>query len=210
MPSELGACGKNTVLDYPIIFESKSSVYLEDNTKIRSGCHVINTPSERFIMRKYSVIAANCTIITNNHRSTVTIPQFLLGGSHINDKSNDIIIEEDVWVGANVTLLSGTHLGRGCIVGAGSIVSKPIPPYALVVGSPAKIIAKKFELEDILKHEEALYPPEERMSRQELETLFAEHFVDKKTFGTALGLDDDAIKRLERFKKMLNYVEPRP
>ena len=96
MPSELGACGKNTVLDYPIIFESKSSVYLEDNTIIRSGCHVINAPNERFIMRKYSVIAANCTIITNNHRSTVTIPQFLLVGSHINDKSNDIIIEEDL------------------------------------------------------------------------------------------------------------------
>lgn len=208
MPSELGGCGKNTILDYPITFESKESVFLEDNTKIRSGCHVINSPSERFVVKKYSVIAANCTVITNNHRSTVTIPQILLGCSHINDKSNDIIIEEDVWVGANVTLLSGAHLGRGCIVGAGSIVSKPVPPYAVVVGSPVKIIAKKFDLEDIIKHEEALYPQEERMTRHELEKLFAEYFVDKKTFGTAEGIDDCAKERIERFKKLQNYIEP--
>lgn len=92
--------------------------------------------------KKYTEFAANCTIVTNNHRSTVGIPQFILGASHVNDQSGDVIIEEDVWLGTGVTILSGVRLGRGCIVGANSLVTKDVPPYAVVVGTPAKIIKK--------------------------------------------------------------------
>lgn len=208
MPKELGYCAENASLEYPLIFEARGNVYIEENTKIRSGCHIINSPKEKVIIKKYSALAKNCTIITNNHKSRVSVPHILLGTSHVNDKSTDIIIEEDVWVGVNVTLLAGSHLGRGSIVGAGSIVSKNIPPYALVAGTPAKIIGVKFSIDDILNHERTLYPDNERFTREELEALFAEYYEGKKIFGDNKPLDDTDIEKINRAKKLMKYIEP--
>ena len=55
------------------------------------------------------------------------------------------IIGNDVWIGANSTILRGVEVGHGAIVGANSVVSKDVPPYAIVVGSPAKLIKYRFE-----------------------------------------------------------------
>ena len=208
LKKELGYCGKNSIIEYPVWFEAKKNIFIEENVTIRALAHFINAPSEKITIKKYTVLAPNCTIITNSHRSTVGIPQFLLGASHINDKSADVTIEEDVWVGANTTIMSGVTLGRGCIVAAGAIVTKSVPPYALVAGIPAQIIAKNFFLDDILKHEQVLYPPSERLSREYLEELFNTYYKDKKVYGTSEGVDNIAIEKLTTLKKRRNFVEP--
>lgn len=51
-----------------------------------------------------------------------------------------IRIEDDCWIGGNVTILPGVTIGRGCTVGAGSVVTKSLPPYSVALGSPAKIV----------------------------------------------------------------------
>lgn len=56
----------------------------------------------------------------------------------------DIVIENDVWVGAKATIMSGVKIHNGSVVGAGSLVSKDVPPYAIVVGNPGKIIRYRF------------------------------------------------------------------
>ena len=208
LKAELGGCGANAILEYPLKFEHPQSIYLGDNVKIRSGCRIINSPKEKVVVKRYSAIAVGCTMITNTHKSVVTIPHILLGASHISDKSTDIIIEEDVWIGANVTLLAGAHLGRGCIVGAGAIVSKDVPPYAVVVGSPARIISKKFELEDIIKHEAALYSESDRLSKEELEEIFRTHFEGLRTFGSAKEITEEDWQRINKYKRHINFVEP--
>lgn len=203
---EFGFCGSNSILIYPLRIVVPKNVFVSDYVRLSNGLNIINAPNEKVFVKKYTEIAANCTIVPNSHRSTVTVPQFLLGQSHINDKSSDVIINEDVWVGTNVTILSGVELGRGCIVSAGSIVTKSVPPYALVVGTPAKIVKVKFSIEQILKHEEALYPPEERFTREELERLFIEFYQDKKIFGTEDGLTEESIARLEKVKSKTHFV----
>ena len=69
LPQELGYCGKNTILLYPLRIYSPASVYIEENVKITHGLTIINSPTEKVVIKKYAVLAANCTIITNNHRN---------------------------------------------------------------------------------------------------------------------------------------------
>jgi acetyltransferase-like isoleucine patch superfamily enzyme len=64
-------------------------------------------------------------------------------------KSGQIIIGNDVWIGANVTILDGVFVGDGACIGAHSIVAKDIPPYAMVAGNSARIIKFRFTPEQI-------------------------------------------------------------
>jgi serine acetyltransferase len=57
----------------------------------------------------------------------------------------DIIIENDVWVGAKATIMSGVKISNGVVVAAGSVVTKDVPPYAIVAGNPAKIVKFRFD-----------------------------------------------------------------
>ena len=207
LKEQFGSCGTNTIVFYPLRIYSPSSVYLDDNVKISSGLHILNAPGEKVIIKKYTVLAANCTIITNNHKSTCTIPQFLLGASHINDISKNTIINEDVWLGYGVTLMPGVNIGRGCVIGAGSIVTKSIPPYAIAVGSPARIVKKKFTIEQILVHEQALYPEKERLKKEDLEKNEKQYFESCDSYGINLETDESSKQRLDTIKKQLHYIE---
>ncbi len=206
--ADLGLCGKNSFIENPVWFENPRNIFLEENAKIRHHVSIINSPQEKVYIKKYTVLAAHVTLITNSHRSTVGIPQFLLGVSHIHDKSEDLVIGEDVWVGAGAFILPGAQLGRGCIVAAGAIVTKPVPPYALVAGIPAKIIAVKFSKEGILKHEQVLYKEEERLSSEYLDGLFANYFTNKSVFGVECVLTESELDLLNQLKKDSRFVEP--
>lgn len=206
--TDIGSAGKNAIIGVPCYISTPKALHMEENSVLRHGVSIQNKRNEHVYIGKYTVISINVTIVTNNHRSTVGIPQCLLGLSHINDTSKDIHIGEDVWVGTNATILADGDLGRGCIVGACSTVTKPVPPYALVVGSPARIVGVKFSINQILEHEKALYPEKERFSREYLEELFAKYYEGMKVFGVQTELTEEDLKKLEKAKKKRNYIEP--
>lgn len=56
------------------------------------------------------------------------------------EKNKDIIIEEDCWIGMNVSVCPGVKIGEGSVIGAGSVITKDIPPFAVAVGVPARVI----------------------------------------------------------------------
>jgi acetyltransferase-like isoleucine patch superfamily enzyme len=60
-------------------------------------------------------------------------------------ENSKVIINDDCWVGNNVVVLSGVEIGKGCVIGAGSIVTKSLPPYSICVGNPAKVINFRFD-----------------------------------------------------------------
>lgn len=68
----------------------------------------------------------------------------------------DLVVEDDVWIGANAIILGGVTIGRGAVIGAGTIVTKSIPPYSIYVGNPGRVIKKRFTDEQILEHERKL------------------------------------------------------
>ena len=86
----------------------------------------------------------------------------------------DIVVEEDVLIGCNVTLLAGAHLGRSSVIAAGAVVDQEIPPYCIAGGVPAKPIKIKWTMEQILEHESILYPENERYSKEQLEKINTE------------------------------------
>ena len=66
----------------------------------------------------------------------------------------DITIENDVWIGAKATIMSGVTISSGAVIGAGAVITKDIPPYAIVVGNPGKIVKYRFteeQIEDLLE-----------------------------------------------------------
>jgi acetyltransferase-like isoleucine patch superfamily enzyme len=83
-----------------------------------------------------------CIHTTNHVYSDVETPIKFQG-----DSPEPVIIEDDVWVGANCVILPGVKLGKGCVVGAGSIVTKSVLPYTVVVGNPAHMIKIRGEPE---------------------------------------------------------------
>lgn len=77
-------------------------------------------------------------------REPQLFPRFTSLGQPVNRLSRDVIIEDDVWIGYGALLLPGTHVHTGAVVGGGSIVAGEIPPYAIAVGNPCKVIKYRF------------------------------------------------------------------
>lgn len=165
--SKLGYCGKNASLGIPADLKNPKNIYLYDYTRIGRRSTIMTMGESRFIMKSHSGAAEGLIVITSNHHQQKGV--FRSGGNEDNVYS-DVIVEDDVWLGINVTLLAGVHVGRGAIIGACSVVTKNIPPYAVAVGNPAKVIKFKWSIDDILEHEKKLYPKKERFTREELET----------------------------------------
>jgi len=89
--------------------------------------------------------------------TTYNINSNIIGEKVDNEKisKGPIIIEDDVWIGSNSVILSGVKIGRGSIIGAGSIVTKDVESYSIVGGNPAKFLRKRFDQKTIDKLEES-------------------------------------------------------
>ena len=75
------------------------------------------------------------------------------------EDDQDVWIEDDVWIGCNVTILKGVTIGRGAVIAAGAVVTKPIPPYTIAGGTPAKKIKNRFtSIEETIEHDCKLFP----------------------------------------------------
>lgn len=195
--NSIGSAGINSYIEFPVYISCPKSVSMEADTRLRGGTKILVSKKCRVSIKRYSVVGMNCMIVANKHISTVGIPHILLGASGINDQINDIVIEEDTWIGSNVTIMGNITIGRGSLVGACSLVTKSIPPYAVVVGSPAKIVAVKFSIDQIMAHEQILYSESERFKRDYLDKLFAQYYSDKPVFGVTTEFTDDVIETLK-------------
>lgn len=116
---------------------------------------------------KYNSIGRDCNFFLHaNHRIDWVTTSSMLWGPVNSEIENfhmklghptcngDIIIENDVWVGAKATIMSGVRISNGAVVAANSTVTKDVPPYAIVGGNPAKIIKYRFnerQIESLLK-----------------------------------------------------------
>ena len=117
---------------------------------------------EKLIIGKFCSIACgmkflfNCANHTQKSLSTYTFPLFYeeweLEKSNITtawDNKGDIVIGNDVWIGYEAVIMAGVHIGDGAIIAARAVVTKDVPRYTIVGGTPAKEIRKRFDADVI-------------------------------------------------------------
>ena len=166
-----GYIADSVTITPPVYIGNPSNIFIYDNVGIGESSHLSAT-NAKIVIKGNSAIAEHFTIHTGNHAQVIG-----MSVSDINESNKpkgydaDVVVEKDVWIGCNVTLLSGVHVGRGSIIAAGSVVNKDVPPYCIVGGVPAKPIKFRWTVDEILEHEAKIYHEAERMSREELERI---------------------------------------
>ena len=171
------------------------NMYLDDYVVIQDNTNFISLNGKLYV-KKYSVISSGCIIVPSPHVLKVGVPFYLNAQYHIGDVNKDIVIEEDCWIGAGAILLPGVTIRRGTVVGAGAVVTKDTLPYSVVAGVPAKLIATKFTLQQVLQHEKMLYCEDERFSESKLENLFSAEYEKVPSIG-----DEDISEEDKRMLK---------
>ena len=144
-----------------------SDVGIGDNAQFIASISNIHISS-------HIAIAPNVTIIGGNHRYDIVgkwITKYKILDKNRTD-DEDVYIEDDCWIGTNVTILKGVRIRRGSIIAAGAIVNKSMPPYCVIGGVPARVLKLRWnDVAKILEHERSLYKPEERLPISEIEAL---------------------------------------
>jgi acetyltransferase-like isoleucine patch superfamily enzyme len=130
--------GKNVVLGRNVRFWGDGKIVIGNNTRIDQNTTIFASKAAGVSIGDNTFIAADCYIIDMNHGYAV--------GKSINeceDTYEKVIIEKNVWIGHNVTVLKGSRVGVGCVVGAKSLVNKKFEDEIIIAGIPAKKIKNK-------------------------------------------------------------------
>ena len=151
-------CGKNVYIR-PTSSDFKGLLNLSvgDGTLIPKGSVFYCTKASLTIGKKV-IFGPRPTIITGDHRIDL-IGRYIIDitdSDKLPENDAPVVIEDDVWCGANVTILKGVTIGHGSVVAAGAVVTKSFPPYSIIGGVPAKLLKMRFTPEQIAEHEKLL------------------------------------------------------
>lgn len=121
---------------------------------------------------------------------------------------NQIIIGNDVWIGSDVIVLGGVHIGNGAVIGAGAVVAKDVPPYAVVVGNPARIIKYRFDEGVICRLQKIKwwYWPYEKIKEKYPLMKDIDKFLKDCGDNTPKGYTDEMVQILKELKADGYYV----
>ncbi len=133
--------GDDVIISRNSVIQAKSGVVSLGN-KVDVGCNVVLSSVNGITIGNSVLIAGNCYIGGGRYLcDRIDIPMMEQGVY----SKGPILIGDDVWLGAGATVLDGVTIGRGCIIGAGALVTRDLPDYSVAVGVPAKIIKSRAE-----------------------------------------------------------------
>ena len=114
-----------------------SKIIIGNNTCFNSGVHLNSSIGGSISIGNNCLIGPNFVARTASHVfRDKSIPVRSQGHSCL-----DIVIHDDVWIASNVTVIGGVTLSKGCVVGAGAVVTKSLPPYSIAYGVPARVVS---------------------------------------------------------------------
>ena len=125
--------GKRSVVEsFSCINNAVGDVVIGDYTRIGLHCTVIGPVT----IGNHVNLAQGITVSALNHNFEDT--RLRIDEQGVN--TSEIVIDDDVWIGANAVITAGVHIGRHSVVAAGAVVTKDVPEYSVVGGVPAKVI----------------------------------------------------------------------
>lgn len=131
--------GKNVNIERKANFGSGRGIIIGDNSGLGSHCLV---PSNTIIGNNV-MMGPNCCILPHNHRfDRIDIPMCEQGFS----EKKQTTIDDDVWIGRDVTMTPGRHIARGTIIGACCLLTKDFPEFSIIGGNPSKLIKSRKKL----------------------------------------------------------------
>lgn len=136
-----GFCGKNVHIPKGCDFIGGKNISVGNNVFFGLNNTILSAKA-KLIIKDNVMFGPNVTVITGDHRIDILDRPMcsITDDEKLPENDQDVVIEEDVWVGAGATILKGVTIGSGSVVAAGALVKKDVPPYAVVGGVPAKII----------------------------------------------------------------------
>ncbi len=158
MRKTFSSCGKHVRIPVNCAFSGCENITVGDYVYFGVGTQVLTTKA-KLTIGNYVMFGPRINIVTGDHRTDVLGKYMctITDADKRPEDDQDVVIEDDVWIGANATILKGVTIGRGSVIAAGSVVNKSCPPYSIVGGVPAKVIKARFTEEEILQHERLLY-----------------------------------------------------
>jgi acetyltransferase-like isoleucine patch superfamily enzyme len=141
--------GKNSGLSGPGYFSR--NIVIGDNVSIGTDSIFLSS-NANIIIGNNVMFGPHVIIVTGNHRIDVVGEYMINVREKISENDQDVVIEDDVWIGAGVIILKGVTIGEGSVVGAGSVVTKNIPPYSISVGNKEHKVYQRFNEQQIVEH----------------------------------------------------------
>lgn len=134
-------CGRNVNVEKGAFFGTGESLVIGDNSGLGINCHV---PKD-LIVGNDVMMGPNCWILSQNHNfSRTDIPIRLQG---YKKKEKPTIIDDDVWIGRDVTCTVGCHIATGSVIAACTCLCKDFPPYSVIGGNPSRLIKTRNDYE---------------------------------------------------------------
>lgn len=153
--SQCKECGERVNIGCDSLLIGMNNMTFGNRINIGSGAVIFSTIANLKI-GSYVMTGSHLTIMTGEHRTDV-IGEYMINITDDNklpQNDRDVIIEDDVWIGSNVTILKGVTIGRGSVIHAGVVLSKNVKPYTIYISD--KIQVPRFSAEEIKKHEALL------------------------------------------------------
>ncbi len=159
---KLGKLGKNSFVSKGGDYANKKNIYIGDNTIIgpRNTMYAYLKPIK---IGNYVMTGPEVMFITGNHRIDV-LGEYMINITNDMKKDTDdqeIVVEDDCWIGARAIILKGVTIGRGSVIAAGAIVTKDVPPYTIYYG--INKMKPRFTVEQIEEHERLIKEKYERV-----------------------------------------------
>lgn len=132
-------CGKITTVNRNVYFGNGMNIEIGDYSGIGADCVLPNNIK----IGSYVMMGPQLYCLSASHRYDDIEKPMCLQGREDNDSVERIIIEDDVWIGAKVIITRRKHIGKGCILAAGAVVTKDVADFDIVGGNPAKVIRNR-------------------------------------------------------------------
>lgn len=153
MKAAMASCGKNVHIAEACDIKGIENITIGSGSSIGRGAVLWTTRAKIMIGRKV-MFGPNVTVITGNHRTDM-IGKYMADVTDAEKRPEDdadVMICDDVWIGANVTVLKGVTVAEGCVISAGAVVTRSTQPYGIYGGVPAVKIRDRFSTEELSSH----------------------------------------------------------